>query len=137
MNYLLIKTKLTYLFCFCSCVFSCVFLSSFFSLFSFLFTVSEVLASVRLFHRDCQNRTIAISTVNLNSWQLICVSGSRGVQSVSSFRRHGARAHVVFKGFSSLLYNTPLLPIVNTTGLGMFYGARYTHHKFTPIIKHH
>ena len=135
MNYLLIKTKLTNLFCFCSCVFSCVFWSSFFSLFSFLFTVSEVLASVRLFHRDCQNRTIAISTVNLNSWQLICVSGSCGVQSVLSFRRHG-EPHVVFKGFASLLYNTPLLPIVNTIGLGMFYGARYIHHTFTPIIKH-
>ena len=33
-------------------------------------------------------------------------------------------------------YNTTLLPSVNTIALGMFCGARYTHHTFTPIIKH-
>ena len=33
-------------------------------------------------------------------------------------------------------YNTALLPSVNTTALGMFSGAKYTHHIFTPIMKH-
>ena len=30
-----------------------------------------------------------------------------------------------------------LLPSVNTIARGMFCGAKYTHHTFTPIIKHH
>ena len=34
-------------------------------------------------------------------------------------------------------YNTTLLPSVNTLiARGMFCGAKYTHHTFTPIIKH-
>ena len=32
--------------------------------------------------------------------------------------------------------NKTLLPSVNTIALGLFCGARYTHHIFTPIIKH-
>ena len=34
-------------------------------------------------------------------------------------------------------HNTALLPSVNTTALGMFCGAKYTHHTFMPIITHH
>ena len=35
------------------------------------------------------------------------------------------------------LYNTTLLPSVNTLiARGMLCGAKYTHHTFTPIIKH-
>ena len=34
-------------------------------------------------------------------------------------------------------YSTTLLPRVNTIAIGMFCGAKYTHHTFTPIIKHH
>ena len=34
-------------------------------------------------------------------------------------------------------YNITLLPSVNTlTARGMFCGAKYTHHTFTPVIKH-
>ena len=38
---------------------------------------------------------------------------------------------------SRLLFqdNTTLLPNVNTIALGMFCGAKYTHHTFTSIIK--
>ena len=36
-----------------------------------------------------------------------------------------------------MTYNTTLLPRVSTTALGMLCDARYTHHTFTPIIKHH
>ena len=32
--------------------------------------------------------------------------------------------------------NTTLLPSVNTVARGMFCGAKYTHHTFTPAIKH-
>ena len=35
-----------------------------------------------------------------------------------------------------LQYNATLLPGVNTVALGMFYGASYTHHTFTPVIEH-
>ena len=38
---------------------------------------------------------------------------------------------------TSTQYNTTLLPSVNTIALGIPYGAKYTNHKFTPIIKHH
>ena len=34
-------------------------------------------------------------------------------------------------------HSTTLLPSVNTNARGMFCGAKYTHHTFTPIIKHH
>ena len=34
-------------------------------------------------------------------------------------------------------YNTTLLPSVNTVARGMFCRAKYTHHTFTPIIKHY
>ena len=35
------------------------------------------------------------------------------------------------------IYNITLLPSVNTLiARGMFCGAKYTHHTFTPIIKH-
>ena len=33
--------------------------------------------------------------------------------------------------------NTTVLPNVSTTVLGMSCGAKYTHHTFMPIIKHH
>ena len=34
-------------------------------------------------------------------------------------------------------YNTTLLPSVNTLiARGMFCGVKYTHHTFTPVIKH-
>ena len=33
-------------------------------------------------------------------------------------------------------YNTTLLTSVNTIARGIFCGARYTQHSFTPIIKH-
>ena len=33
-------------------------------------------------------------------------------------------------------YNTTLLPSVNTIARGMCCGAKYTHHTFTPTIKH-
>ena len=37
----------------------------------------------------------------------------------------------------TIQYNTTLLPSVNTMiAQGMFCGAKYTHHTFTPIIKH-
>ena len=37
----------------------------------------------------------------------------------------------------TIQYNTTLLPSVNTLiARGMFCGAKYTHHTFTPIIKH-
>ena len=37
----------------------------------------------------------------------------------------------------TIQYNITLLPSVNTlTARGMFCGAKYTHHTFTPIIKH-
>ena len=35
------------------------------------------------------------------------------------------------------VHNTTLLPSVRTTALGMFCGAKDTHHTFTPIMKHH
>ena len=37
----------------------------------------------------------------------------------------------------SVTKTTTLLPSVHTIALGLFCGARYTHHIFTPIIKHH
>ena len=37
----------------------------------------------------------------------------------------------------SVLCNTTLLPIVSTIALRMLCGAKYTHHTFTPVIKHH
>ena len=42
------------------------------------------------------------------------------------------------KGINSQrLYNTTSLPSVNTLiARGMFFGAKHTHHTFTPIIKH-
>ena len=33
--------------------------------------------------------------------------------------------------------NTTLLPSVSTIARGMFCGAKYTYHTFTPMIKHH
>ena len=37
----------------------------------------------------------------------------------------------------TIQYNITLLPSVNTLiARGMFCGAKYTHHTFTPIIKH-
>ena len=37
----------------------------------------------------------------------------------------------------SVQYNITLLPSVNTLiARGMFCGAKYTHHTFTPVIKH-
>ena len=36
-----------------------------------------------------------------------------------------------------LRYNTTLLPSVSTIALGMFRGAKYTHHTCMPIIKRH
>ena len=39
--------------------------------------------------------------------------------------------------FYAIQYNITLLPSVNTLiARGMFCGAKYTHHTFTPIIKH-
>ena len=39
--------------------------------------------------------------------------------------------------YNTIQYNTTLLPSVNTLiARGMFCGAKYTHHTFTPIIKH-
>ena len=38
---------------------------------------------------------------------------------------------------SSYNNNTTLLPSVSTVALEMFCGAKYIHHTFTPIIKHH
>ena len=39
--------------------------------------------------------------------------------------------------YSTVQYNITLLPSVNTlTAQGMFCGAKYTRHTFTPIIKH-
>ena len=35
------------------------------------------------------------------------------------------------------MYNTTLLPDVNTIALEMFCGARFAHHTFTPVMKHH
>ena len=35
-----------------------------------------------------------------------------------------------------LQYNTTLLPSVKTVALEMFCGAKYTHHTFTPVMKH-
>ena len=35
-----------------------------------------------------------------------------------------------------MYFYTALLPSVSTVALGMFCGAKYTHHTFTPIIKH-
>jgi len=35
-----------------------------------------------------------------------------------------------------LQYSTTLLPSVTIIARGMFCGARYTHHTFTPVIKH-
>ena len=40
-------------------------------------------------------------------------------------------------GCSQNYYNTTLLPSINTLiARGMFCGSKYTHHTFTPIIKH-
>ena len=36
---------------------------------------------------------------------------------------------------TTVAHNTTLLPSVNTFGRGMFCGAKYTHHTFSPIIK--
>ena len=33
--------------------------------------------------------------------------------------------------------NTASLPSVNTIALGVVCGDKYTHHTFTPVIKHH
>ena len=33
--------------------------------------------------------------------------------------------------------STTLLPTVNTIAWGIFCGAKYTHHTFIPIMKHH
>ena len=42
-----------------------------------------------------------------------------------------------FSPFNNSNNNITLLPSVNTLiARGMFYGAKYTHHTFTPIIKH-
>ena len=39
--------------------------------------------------------------------------------------------------YNTTQYNITLLPSVNTLiARGMFCGARYTHHTFTPIIQH-
>ena len=38
--------------------------------------------------------------------------------------------------YDTIQYNTTLLPIVNTVARGMFCGPKYTHHTFTPIMKH-
>ena len=41
------------------------------------------------------------------------------------------------KNHINIQYNTTLLPSFNTlTAQGMFCGAKYTHHTFTPIVKH-
>ena len=40
-------------------------------------------------------------------------------------------------GQDTVQHSTTLWPSVNTTAQGMFCGAKYTHHTFTPIIKHH
>ena len=47
------------------------------------------------------------------------------------------KLQVVLKEKWSLQYNAALLPGVNTTAQGMFCGAKYIHHTFMPIIKHH
>ena len=39
--------------------------------------------------------------------------------------------------YNTIQYNTTVLPSVNTIALGMFCGFKWTHHIFTPIIKHH
>ena len=47
------------------------------------------------------------------------------------------RGHETIIQLYNTTYNTPLLPSVNTIALGMFCGAKFTHHTLTPIIKHH
>ena len=42
-----------------------------------------------------------------------------------------------YRMLGTLQYNITLLPSVNTIALGMFCGAKYTHHTLTPVIKHH
>ena len=43
----------------------------------------------------------------------------------------------VHKSWAHIRYDITLLPSVNTLiAQGMFRGAKYTHHTFTPIIKH-
>ena len=43
--------------------------------------------------------------------------------------------HFIFNN-RTIQYNTTLLPSVNTIARRMFSGAKYTHHTFTPVIKH-
>ena len=45
--------------------------------------------------------------------------------------------HPAYKNINGIQYNVNLLPSVNTIARGMFYGAKDTHHTFTPIIKHY
>ena len=49
------------------------------------------------------------------------------------FRMYGCRERNWMYFF---FYNTTLLPRVSITALGMFCGAKHTHHTFTSIIKH-
>ena len=41
------------------------------------------------------------------------------------------------KPSSKIQCNITLLPSVKTIALGIFCGAKYTHHTFSPVIKHH
>ena len=50
-------------------------------------------------------------------------------------KRHALGANYIHK--KQTKNNTTLLPSVNTVALGMFCGAKYTHHTFTPVVKHH
>ena len=44
---------------------------------------------------------------------------------------------ILIKSAACIQYNISLLPSVNTLiARGMFCGAKYTHHTFTPVIKH-
>ena len=48
----------------------------------------------------------------------------------------GRGYYVTQTSHEEIQYNTALLPSVNEIARGMFCGAKYTHHTFTPIIKH-
>ena len=72
-------------------------------------------------------------TMQMTSWSFPNTTRLRDyVEDVMvSFEHHQAQ------GLCTMQYNATLLPSVNTIARGFFCGAKYIHHTFTPIIKHH
>ena len=71
-----------------------------------------------------------------------CINSTKGTWSfcfrfVTSHSVTGLSSSLLQRQIPTIQYNLTLLPSVNTLiARGMFCGAKYTHHTFTPIIKH-